>query len=303
MTLFLWQGTVIPAEGHLSGAVLNSTDAAKVTSLKGTQVTVNKGDTLWAIAQKYNTTVEEIVKSNRVSKPDRVFAGQKLWITSRQDPIEVEEPKEKEIPHLLEVRDSKPVQTQEGSTGTSVVEIIMGDDEGDLGIAKFAIQSERFTQVQVTNSESKPVKEDIRTLLYTFDQVESSAHNSSRGQEHLASKAELELLARVIYAEARGENFDGQVAVGAVVLNRLKDPAFPKTIREVIYQPGAFTAVNDKQIHLTPDERAFEAARAALAGMDPTGGAIYYYNPLTATDRWIKTRPVIKKIGNHTFSI
>ncbi len=125
----------------------------------------------------------------------------------------------------------------------------------------------------------------------------------SRSLGRLVSEEEIELLSRVIYGEARGENFEGQVAVGAVVLNRLKDPHFPKTIWGVIYQPGAFTAVSDQQIHLNPDDEAYKAAEAALSGLDPSNGAIYYYNPRLATDRWIKSRPVIKRIGNHTFSI
>ena len=123
-----------------------------------------------------------------------------------------------------------------------------------------------------------------------------------RSSPEIASHKERELLARVIYAEARGEDFDGQVAVGAVVLNRLKHPGFPKTIREVVYQEGAFTATADRQIRLEPDESAWEAAAAALAGKDPTGGALFYYNPAIAKDRWIKTRPVITVIGNHVFS-
>lgn len=138
-----------------------------------------------------------------------------------------------------------------------------------------------------------PVKGGASTLITS---------EPSRGRA-LVSQEELELLARVIHAEARGEDFAGQVAVGAVVLNRVEDHRFPNTIHEVVYQPGAFTAVIDKQIHLDPNQSAFRAAEAALNGEDPTDGAIYYYNPRTATDRWIKTRPVVKTIGNHTFSI
>ena len=131
-----------------------------------------------------------------------------------------------------------------------------------------------------------------------------TAQSRSRGDQYVSiSREELELLARVIYAEARGEDLEGQVAVAAVVLNRLEDSRFPKTIREVIYQPHAFTAVMDKQIHLNPNDEAYRAAAEALAGKDPTGGALYYYNPRTATDTWIKSRPVVKQIGNHTFSI
>lgn len=133
--------------------------------------------------------------------------------------------------------------------------------------------------------------------------IESESQVLSRSLGRLVSKEDVELLARVIYGEARGENFEGQVAVGAVVLNRLKDPRFPKTIRAVIYQSGAFTAVEDRQIHLDPDDEACKAAEAALSGVDPTNGAIFYFNPRLATDRWIKSRPVIKRIGNHTFSI
>ncbi|KLU64347.1 spore cortex-lytic enzyme precursor [Desulfosporosinus acididurans] len=125
----------------------------------------------------------------------------------------------------------------------------------------------------------------------------------SRSLGRFVTEEEVNLLSRVIYGEARGENFEGQVAVGAVVLNRLKDPHFPKTMWGVIYQPGAFTAVKDQQIHLDPNDVAYKAAEAALSGDDPTNGAIYYYNPRLTKDRWIKSRPVIKKIGNHTFSI
>jgi len=112
-----------------------------------------------------------------------------------------------------------------------------------------------------------------------------------------------ELLARIIYAEARGESFEGKVAVGAVVLNRLQHPDFPKCIKDVVYQRGQFTAVEDKQIDLTPDESAYRAAEAALEGQDPSKGAIYYYNPKIATDSWIKKRNIVCSIGNHRFCV
>lgn len=179
---------------------------------------VQRGDTLSGVANRYQTTVGEIMKLNSIDEPNSIFVGQKLWIPSRGD-------------------------------------------------AKAYIVSE-----------------------------------PSRGRIQV-SKEELELLARVIHAEARGEDLEGQIAVGAVVLNRVADHRFPSTIHDVVYQRGAFTAVIDKQIHLTPNQNAYWAAEAALNGEDPTDGAIYYYNPRIATDRWIKTRPVVKTIGNHTFSI
>lgn len=117
------------------------------------------------------------------------------------------------------------------------------------------------------------------------------------------SPKEMELLARAVYSEARGEPFDGQVAIAAVILNRVDHPDFPDTISGVIYQPWAFTAVHDGQFWLTPNETAYKAVEAALAGEDPSGGAIFYYNPVTATNRWIRSRPIITTIGKHVFAL
>lgn len=114
---------------------------------------------------------------------------------------------------------------------------------------------------------------------------------------------DLNLLAHIIHGEARGEPYIGQVAVGAVVLNRTRDSRFPKTIAGVIYQPGAFDAVKDGQINLVPDDNAYKAARDALSGWDPSGGAVYYYNPATSTSKWIWSRKILKKIGKHNFAV
>lgn len=117
-----------------------------------------------------------------------------------------------------------------------------------------------------------------------------------------SSSGDVYLLARAIYGEARGEPYEGQVAVAAVILNRVASPKFPNTIAGVIYQPGAFTCVSDGQINLTPDNTAIRAARDALNGWDPSGGAIYYFNPNTATSAWIWSRPAITVIGRHRFA-
>ena len=115
--------------------------------------------------------------------------------------------------------------------------------------------------------------------------------------------SDVQLLARAINGEARGEPYEGQVAVGAVILNRVKASNFPNTISGVIYQPGAFTAVSDGQINVALEDEStvVKAARDALNGWDPTGGAIYYFNPDTATNKWIWSRPHIKTIGKHRF--
>ncbi len=124
---------------------------------------------------------------------------------------------------------------------------------------------------------------------------------SSSGASSLSSN-ELNLLARCVYSEARGEPYAGQVAVAAVVLNRVRSSSFPNTIAGVIYQKGAFTAVSDGQINLTPNQNAYNAARDALNGWDPTGGCLYYYNPATATSKWIWSLKVEIKIGKHAFA-
>lgn len=118
-----------------------------------------------------------------------------------------------------------------------------------------------------------------------------------------SSTSDLQLMARAINGEARGEPYEGQVAVGAVILNRVRSSSFPNTIAGVIYEPGAFTAVSDGQINvpITEDSTVYKAAQDALNGWDPTGGAIYYFNPDTATNKWIWSRPLIKQIGKHRF--
>ena len=124
---------------------------------------------------------------------------------------------------------------------------------------------------------------------------------SSTGSNTGTNLANVELLARAIYGEARGEPYTGMVAVGAVILNRVDSPNFPSTIAGVIYQKGAFDAVSDGQINLTPNQQSYNAARDAMNGWDPSGGAIYYFNPATATNKWIWSRPMTITIGKHRF--
>ena len=116
------------------------------------------------------------------------------------------------------------------------------------------------------------------------------------------SQNDIQLMANAVYGEARGEPYEGQVAVAAVILNRVASPSFPNTISGVIFEPRAFTAVADGQIWLTPNERAREAVLDAINGWDPSSNAIYYFNPDTATSPWIWTRPQIKQIGKHIFA-
>ena len=131
----------------------------------------------------------------------------------------------------------------------------------------------------------------------------SNTGSNTTGGVNGFSSSDVYLLARTIYAEGRGEPYIGQVAIGAVVLNRVRSGQFPNTISGVVYQKHAFTAVSDGQINLTPNETAMKAARDAISGWDPSGGAIYYYNPAVATSSWIFDRQTVTVIGKHVFAI
>lgn len=145
----------------------------------------------------------------------------------------------------------------------------------------------------------------IMTLMLTYISIVNI--NKQTSHTYAASSgrntSNLQLMARAINGEARGESYEGQVAVGAVILNRVKHPSFPNTIAGVIYQSGAFTAVSDGQINvpIDPGSTVYKAAQDALNGWDPTNGCIYYFNPDTATSSWIWSREIVKKIGKHNF--
>ena len=133
------------------------------------------------------------------------------------------------------------------------------------------------------------------------DQTLAAMGITTAGPVQSAAAGDTALLARLISAEARGESYEGQVAVGAVVMNRIAHPSFPNTLSGVIYQRGAFSCLNDGQFDQPVAQSAYSAARDAMNGYDPTGGAIYYFNPATATSKWIWSRPLLVVIGSHRF--
>jgi len=167
----------------------------------------------------------------------------------------------------------------------SVLYIPLGNDV-DNG-TRSALMSHKDTE-KVNRKQNRNNKGTVRTV----------DKNVSRG----VPRNEALTLARAIHGEARGESFQGQVAVGAVIVNRTHSSHFPDSIKEVVFQPGAFDAVDDGQIWLNPDQHSVKAAELALSGYDPTGGAIYYWNPATSTSRWIWSRPIVKEIGDHVFA-
>ena len=153
----------------------------------------------------------------------------------------------------------------------------------------------------------KYLKFIIATILIMLSTIcifivdKSSTNNVSKAKS--TSTSDIQLMARAINGEARGEPYEGQVAVGAVILNRVKDSRFPNSISGVIYQPGAFTAVSDGQINAAISEGStvYKAAQDAINGWDPTSGCVYYFNPNTATNKCIWSRPLVKIIGKHRF--
>ena len=134
-----------------------------------------------------------------------------------------------------------------------------------------------------------------------MEQTSQNSGSSQTGSSGGNASGDVALLAKVISAEARGEPYDGQVAVGAVILDRIAHPSFPNTLAGVVYEPGAFTCMVDGQIDQPIASSAYQAARDALNGADPSGGAIYYFNPVTATSAWIWSRPLLTVIGKHRF--
>jgi N-acetylmuramoyl-L-alanine amidase len=137
-------------------------------------------------------------------------------------------------------------------------------------------------------------------------QASNAGNSSTSGGSKMptvpgVSQSDLLLMAHVVYGEARGEPQPGEVAIAAVILNRLRDPRFPHSVSAIVYQPGAFTAVADGQVNLQPDDKARKAVEQAVHGIDPSRGAVYYFNPATATNKWIWARPEILKIGKHIF--
>jgi N-acetylmuramoyl-L-alanine amidase len=131
--------------------------------------------------------------------------------------------------------------------------------------------------------------------------IQSSSSSPASSSVGGYSSGDLNLIARAVYGEARGEPYTGQVAVAAVILNRVRDSRFPKTVAGVVYQAGAFDVVADGQINLTPNDTAYKAVRDAVNGWDPTYGCLYYYNPRTATNKWIRSLPISTTIGSHVF--
>ncbi len=229
---------------------------------------VQPGDSLYLLASKFNMTVESIKQINNLNK-EVLYVGQKLYLN---------------IPEITESK-YNIVFSYYVKKGDSLISIA-----DKFGLSVWDIRA-------YNNLEYDALYEGQK-LDIPF-QISSNYLTGSYQVNH----EEMELLARAVYSEARGEPFNGQVAIAAVILNRVRHPFFPDNINDVIFQPWQFSAVHDGQFWLTPDQNAYLAVQAALQGWDPTKGAIYYYNPDTAKSEWVYYRSVIIEIGNHYFAV
>ena len=201
-----------------------------------------------------------------------------------------------------------PAAAQLGSSGEQVKQIQQKLKElgYDVGTPDGVFGSKTQSAVKAFQRDNGLTADGVvgtKTLTALGLSGSGSGSGSGSSGGATAESLDLDLLSRIISAEAKGEPYEGQVAVGAVILNRIEHPSFPNTLAGVIYQGGAFESVSNGEFNKAATESCVRAAREAIAGSDPSGGAIYYFNPKTATNKWIWSRPAITTIGNHRFCL
>ncbi|MFD1177358.1 spore cortex-lytic enzyme [Paenibacillus puldeungensis] len=180
-----------------------------------------------------------------------------------------------------------------------------GSTGGDVWDLQYRLKALGLYKQQLTGYYGSYTRSTVKSFQQKFGLQADGMVGQKTWQvlkRYSLNKSEMDILARLIHSEARGEPYKGQVAVGAVVMNRIQSYIFPNNIRDVVFQPGAFTAVDDGQFWLNPDSTSYLAALDAVRGWDPTYGSLYYFNPQTATSKWIWSRPQKVTIGNHIFT-
>lgn len=229
---------------------------------------VQAGDSLYAIADKHKITVEALKAANNLQS-EKILVGQILQL-----PMDC-------ITHI--VRAGETLYQLARQYDCTVKEIrALNNISGDV--------------IAVGAELKIPGEQNVNRAAATVSSSRSGGYRTY-------TQSDWDTLAQVVYGEARGESYDGQVAVAAVVLNRLESSDFPDTVHDVVFQKNAFTCVSDGQFYLSPNRTAYQAALEAMQGADPTDGCLYYWNPATATSRWIWTREVSTQIGNHVFGV
>ena len=278
---------------------------------------VQQGDTLYDLAHKFDLKLKKIRKANDLADDEVIKVGDELIIpnvNSLKEKEDLGEKKERKVSlyefeneadhYQLNYKQEYNVQVKKTSSVQSV-------NISNLRTLKYYVRrGDNLYELAQEFRTSIAVLQKLNGLEGTNiirqgDKIKLPINNLTEKEViyHTMNEQEFELLARLIHGEARGENYIGQVAVGAVILNRVLSPYFPDDLRSVVYQPGQFSPVSNGQINLHPNRTAYRAARAALKGQDPTRGACYFYNPRTAENRWwFKSREVVVKIGNHVFA-
>ncbi len=274
---------------------------------------VKSGDSLYEIAKRYYTSIEELKRLNNIAS-SYLYIGQELKIPQE----------ETELLYYVKPGDSLYRLASKYNTTVNRIKDLNNFRSDYLYVGQKLIIPLQKTETGYTYyvkpgdslykiaEQYNSTIQDIKNLnnLYSYHlyvgqklRINMDVVKEGYGKRLSINDQEMVLMARAVYSEARGEPHNGQVAIAAVIINRVLHPLFPNTIRGVIFQPWQFTAVHDGQFWLQPNQSSYNAAKAALDGWDPSGGAIYYYNPITATSRWVFYRQVIIKIGRHFFAI
>lgn len=273
---------------------------------------IQQGDTLSEIAAEYQLSLRKLKTVNQISRSAAIKMGDELIIPLSNLTQKIENNSQKQINFDYSSKKEElsfSVNTHYAARinpGQQLPDItdIPRDKIIDYNVGSGDTLYDLARDFSTSIGTILALNNKNNSSLRTGEKIKIPVHNLTPHQvlNHRVSKQELNLLARAVYGESRGEPYLGQVAVAAVVINRVLSWQFPNTFAEVIYQRGQFSAVGDGQINLRPNQTAYRAARAALNGNDPTNGALYFYNPRTATRvRFFKGRRVITQIGDHLF--
>lgn len=276
--------------------------------------TVQEGDVLVDLAHRFGVTVDRIREVNNLTKDEFIKFGDELVIpqessisanevsSNRNLFFSFYQSEDKLAEYKLNSNEQYEIIIEKKPTSqVNVNQLKTLNYYVERGDSLYKLANEFNTSVTVI----KKLNQLNSNVIRLGDKIKLPINNLSRKEVlyHTINDREFELLARLIHGESRGEPYIGQVAVGAVILNRVISPYFPDNLRDVVYQPGQFTPVANGQINLQPNATSYRAARAALKGKDPTRGACYFYNPDTARHMWwFKTRDVVVEIGNHVFA-
>lgn len=272
---------------------------------------VQNGDTIYDIAKDYNTTVEDILENNHIENSSKIDIGDELVIQTKKP----KEDNELQMDYSLTMtqknnRNFKLDVGKKYSVRYNPEQPLPDVNIPPSKVIKYYVDSgdtlyDLAESFNTTPGVIMALNNMENSIIRNGEKIKLPINNLSKRQvlAKTVNQSDIEIMARTIHGEARGEPYIGQVAVGSVIINRVLSNQFPNNIKDVIYQNNQFTAVADGQINYAPNNTAYRAAKEALHGVDPTMGSLYYYNPKTAENKkWFSTRKVIVSIGAHVFA-